>query len=393
MALHADDAEWAGSEGRYVHHRDLQHDALIVTAQGPLLHVSEQRLAGVLRNGSAGFVAQTNEVVPVGGIACCRRLVGWRGRSVRVDRRRQSDRHVRGARKIRAIAQKFSGTRERNRNDRHVGTDGGFERAELKWTNAVFFREGTFRKNENGFAFLQQLRDLFGLLQTRVAFGAIEPDVTHLFEERADERHVAHFEFRDKMVGNSEPEHQRQNVEIARVIRGVDLGAGRVHILLADNTHATSDHRKQNLERGGCEAARSAFVFDKADDRAGWNDPNEKDEHEIDAVEDLPYAVRRGRQHVAGLSQSSSGAEPNDLDPNGRTTLRKRSFFEELTRLFSSQFSTGSFRNAVRGNELHAVGWQAEPARNLIGDRGRNRPKFFWIAIAHFGDDDQFFGA
>ena len=44
-------------------------------------------------------------------------------------------------------------------------------------------------------------------------------------------------------------------------------------------------------------------------------------------------------------------------------------------------------------DEFDAVGWQAESARNLIGNRGRNWREFFWIAIAHFGDDNQFFRA
>jgi len=70
----------------------------------PLVSVSEQRFAGVLRDGTARFVAEANEVVPTGRLVGGWRIAGWCRRSVRKDWWRKRDRDVSGAWKICAVA-------------------------------------------------------------------------------------------------------------------------------------------------------------------------------------------------------------------------------------------------------------------------------------------------
>jgi hypothetical protein len=56
-------------------------------------------------------------------------------------------------------------------------------------------------------------------------------------QERANEGHAADFHFRDETVRHAQPQHQRQHVEITRVIRSVDFCARRFHVLLAGDAH------------------------------------------------------------------------------------------------------------------------------------------------------------
>src|SRR5579859_3103471 len=183
----------------------------------------QQGFAGKMRNCFAACVAQTHELLPIRGL----RISG----GLRINWRRKSDRHIAGARKIGAIAEKIARPRKRNGNKRSAGVYRCFECAELEWTDAVFGNESTFGKNENGIAGAKNIFDLLRCLPARARPGAIERKMAHFFQEGADERHVEHFFFCDESVRNAEAEHERKNVKVAAMIGHKYFWAGEFHVL------------------------------------------------------------------------------------------------------------------------------------------------------------------
>jgi hypothetical protein len=66
---------------------------------------------------------------------------------------------------------------------------------------------------------------------------AVKSQVTHAVKKGADEGHIADFPFRNEAVLHAEPRHERQHVQIARVIGGKDFRARPFHVFLAKDAH------------------------------------------------------------------------------------------------------------------------------------------------------------
>ena len=84
-------------------------------------------------------------------------------------------------------------------------------------------------------------------LAARASVAAIEREMAHFAEESSDERHAVHFLLCDEAIRDAETEHERQNVEIAGVVGDVNFGAGRVHVLLADDADAAAGQSEEDF--------------------------------------------------------------------------------------------------------------------------------------------------
>ena len=112
-----------------------------------------------------------------------------------------------GPRDIRALAQKFARSRQRDRNDGDARGDRGFKSAQLEGANAVVRGECAFGKDEDGLAAAKKFFHLFGLTEAGILVGAFEPEMTHLLQERSDKRHVQNFSFGDEAIRDAEAKH------------------------------------------------------------------------------------------------------------------------------------------------------------------------------------------
>ena len=117
----------------------------------------------------------------------------------------------------------------------------------MERTNAVVRGESTFGKDEDGFAVAKEFFHLFRLTKAGSSRRCDRTRVTHLLQECSDEGHMQHFDFGDEVIRDAEAKHQRQNIEIAGVICGVDFSAGRVHVFLADDADAAANQREQEF--------------------------------------------------------------------------------------------------------------------------------------------------
>src|ERR1700737_3537811 len=205
-------------------------------------YASQQWLGNVARDCFASCIAQANQFMPVRRFSSRRRLsIVW------INRRREGDRDARGTRKVSSVAQKLSRSRQRHRNHRHASGHSSFEGPQLKRANAVFRGKCAFGKNKDGLARAKNLLDLLRLTQPRPGIRAIEREMPHLPEKRADEWHTVDFSLCNKMVRHAETTHERQHVKIARVIRRIDLGTRNIHVLLADYAHWATCQSQQIL--------------------------------------------------------------------------------------------------------------------------------------------------
>src|SRR5271165_289063 len=198
----------------------------------------QKRFAGVLRDGLARGIAEANQLMPVSGFA------GVRGVTIevllRIEWRRKRDGDVARTREPSAFAQNVARAGDGNRNDRRSSGDGSLECAELKGAHAVFREKSSFREDKNRLATMEQLFEFLGLIQPRVAVRAIEGKMAHFLKKGADERNAAIFDFGDEAIADTQAEHQRQHVDVAAVIGGVDFCAGSIHVLFAYHLHAIS---------------------------------------------------------------------------------------------------------------------------------------------------------
>src|SRR6266852_1126121 len=145
---------------------------------------------------------------------------------------------------MRAVAKEFAGTGKRDRNDRDAHSDGCFEGAELKMTDAILTCKSALGEDKHRFAVAKNLFHLFGLAQAGSRVGAIEREMAHLAQKRADEGHTANFHFGHEAIRHAEPDHDRKHVEIAGVVGGVHFRAGSIHVLLADYANAAARKSK-----------------------------------------------------------------------------------------------------------------------------------------------------
>src|SRR5579859_706007 len=180
--------------------------------------------SGITRDGFARRVAKANQFVPIRGLTGS---IVSRSR-LRIDRRRNRNRYVRRARQICAIAQEPARACERDWHDGYTSIYRGAEGPQLERANSVFSGKGSFGEDENGFAFAQKFRELFGLLQARLRVAAVEGNMPHLQQKAADEGHLRNFALGDETIGDAEAEHKGKHVKIAGVIGGVDFRAGRI---------------------------------------------------------------------------------------------------------------------------------------------------------------------
>src|SRR6266403_1630846 len=198
---------------------------------------SEQRLAGMPSDLLACGVAQANNFVPIGGPVFGNFRPQWW---------RERDGNRGWARKERAVAQKTTRASKRNGNDGNPRNDRRVECAELKRPDAFFGNECTFGKNEDGISIANSGCDLLNGFTSRICVGTNKRKVPHLAKKRSDERHIVNFAFGDEAIRNAETHHQREHVEVAGVIRGVDFRARRVHKFLADDADARTCKKKEN---------------------------------------------------------------------------------------------------------------------------------------------------
>src|ERR1700674_4418000 len=140
----------------------------------------------------------------------------------------------------------------------------------------------------------------------------------HLLQERADEGHRTDFHLRNKPVGDTQTEHQRQHVEITRVIRRIDFCTRRFHMLLADDAHRASYECEQDLESGRGEASRLLVILDKFHYRPGRNNPQEKHHTEIQTVNNLETALDAGKNLAAEVVKEAPLYSAHVLQPGRR---------------------------------------------------------------------------
>src|SRR3989441_9768988 len=138
----------------------------------------------------------------------------------------------------------------------------------------------------------------------------------HLLQERADEGHRTDFHFRNEPVRDTQTEHQRQHVEVTRMIRRIDFCARRFHMLLADDAHRASYEREQDLESGRGEASRLLVILDNLHYRPGRNNPQGKHHTEIQTVEN------RSEEHTSELQSLAYLVCRLLLEKKKKTTTR-----------------------------------------------------------------------
>src|SRR5216684_8958778 len=245
-----------------------------------ILTLLQDRLAGVAHNCSARGIAQANQFMPAGRFG----MFAGGARRLRIDRRVNRDGDTGRPRQASAIAQKTASPGQGHRYDGHARGDGRLEGAKLERPHAILFSESAFRKNKNGFAVSQKLFHLLCLAQSRLRISAVKLQVPHLFQECADKRHSADFHFRDEAVSHAQPEHQRQHVEVTRVVRRIDFCAGRIHVLLADDTHRATYEREQDLESGRGEASCFLLILDELHYHPGGNNPKQKHDAKVQTI-------------------------------------------------------------------------------------------------------------
>src|SRR5262249_23213021 len=194
-------------------------------------------------------------------------------------------------------------------------------------------------------------------------------NMLHLAQESADERHVAHFAFGDEAIRNAESAHQRENVEVAGVIRSVNLCSGCGHVLFARDANPNASEEEEKFYCSRCVAAGGAVIVEEKDASAGGNDPDGEQNDEVDAVEKLEAAAKSAHCVAKEILCRAGRAQAGDLQP-GRSFFRaERSSDVELASLLAAEFATGGFGNTARGNEFHAIGRKPKAGRDLLGDR------------------------
>src|SRR5262249_53954361 len=165
------------------------------------------------------------------------------------------------------------------------------KRTKLERAHAWFGNKSSFGKNEDGFAAAQDGFHFLDRFAARIRIAADEGNMLHLAQESADERHVAHFAFGDEAIRNAESAHQRENVEVAGVIRSVNLCSGCGHVLFARDANPNASEEEEKFYCSRCVAAGGAVIVEEKDASAGGNDPNGEQNDEVDAVEKLEAAA------------------------------------------------------------------------------------------------------
>src|SRR5262249_4669289 len=256
-----------------------------------------------------------------------------------------------------------------------------------------FGNKGTFRKNKNGIARAENVFDGLRGFAPRSCFCAIERKVAHLAEKGADERHAVNFVFCHETIRHAEAKHEWKHVEVAGVIRNVNLGAGRVHEFLADHANLAASNREESFQRSRGVPAGGAIIFEEKDDSPTRNEPRDEQTEEVQAANRVPHATKTGGDTAARGESRARSAKACDLQPRGRFLRQEPARNIELFGFFWAQFSAGSFRNAPRRDEFNAIWRRAEARRNLFSHGGGDFRTSLGTGFTRLGDDNQFFGA
>src|SRR6266567_1013904 len=141
--------------------------------------------------------------------------------------------------------------------------------------------------------------------------------MSHTVQKGSDERHAANFHFRNEAVGNAQTEHERQHVEITRMIGGVNFCARRFHVLLANDTYAASDEGEEDFESGRGETSRFSVILDELHHHPGGNDPKQKRKEKVHTVQNLEPELNARKDLAAEVAQGSPRSQAHNLQPRG----------------------------------------------------------------------------